>query len=168
MRALEIALFGRSAWTRRQLEEELRGPARYYIVAEEHSTPGEALGRLGDAVNESGESTAALGELAGRSGEPVIVGFGGVFCGDQASIMTVDVVSDHQRRGIGRLIVEDLLAAAQAAGCREVLLEVRTDNVPAIALYESLGFSTIGIRRRYYQPEDADAHTMHRSLSPHP
>jgi ribosomal-protein-alanine N-acetyltransferase len=43
-----------------------------------------------------------------------------------------------------------------------VLLEVRTDNTPAIALYESEGFTIVGIRRRYYRPSGADAYTMAR------
>jgi ribosomal-protein-alanine N-acetyltransferase len=43
-----------------------------------------------------------------------------------------------------------------------VVLDVRTDNAPAIALYESEGFVILGVRRRYYQPSGADAHTMAR------
>ena len=49
-----------------------------------------------------------------------------------------------------------------AAGGRRILLEVRTDNEPAIALYESEGFGRLGLRRRYYQPSGADAFTMAR------
>ena len=43
-----------------------------------------------------------------------------------------------------------------------VYLEVRTDNAPAIALYESAGFVTMGIRKRYYRVSGADAYTMRR------
>ena len=49
-----------------------------------------------------------------------------------------------------------------------VMLEVRTDNVAAIALYESEGFERIGVRRRYYQPSGADAFTMRRPPSAGP
>ena len=48
------------------------------------------------------------------------------------------------------------------AGDRRILLDVRTDNAPALALYESVGFARIGVRRRYYQPSGADAYTMER------
>ena len=41
-----------------------------------------------------------------------------------------------------------------------MLLEVRTDNVKALALYDSEGFVRLGTRRRYYQPSGADAYTM--------
>ena len=43
-----------------------------------------------------------------------------------------------------------------------VFLEVRTDNEPALALYQSLGFVTIGLRKRYYRASGADAYTMRR------
>jgi [ribosomal protein S18]-alanine N-acetyltransferase len=43
-----------------------------------------------------------------------------------------------------------------------VFLEVRTDNEPARALYESEGFTVVGLRPRYYRPSGADAHTMRR------
>ena len=38
-------------------------------------------------------------------------------------------------------------------------LEVRTDNVTAIALYRSVGFTEVGLRRRYYRISGADAYT---------
>jgi ribosomal-protein-alanine N-acetyltransferase len=43
-----------------------------------------------------------------------------------------------------------------------VYLEVRTDNPTAIALYTSLGFATVGLRKRYYRASGADAFTMRR------
>jgi ribosomal-protein-alanine N-acetyltransferase len=50
----------------------------------------------------------------------------------------------------------------QYASGGTVFLEVRTDNEPAIALYESLGFVNVGLRRRYYRSSGADAYTMRR------
>jgi ribosomal-protein-alanine N-acetyltransferase len=64
-----------------------------------------------------------------------------------------------QGGGIGRALLRDLLAHA---GPRRVVLEVRTDNAAAIALYESEGFVILGVRRRYYRPSGADAYTMAR------
>ena len=43
-----------------------------------------------------------------------------------------------------------------------VHLEVRTDNEPAIQLYRSVGFTEVGLRRRYYRVSGADAYTMRR------
>lgn len=85
---------------------------------------------------------------------------------DEAEVQTIGVHPDSQGRGLGRALLDDLLAAA---GDRRVLLEVRTDNLTAIGLYESVGFSRIGLRRKYYQPSGANAFTMHRpSLSSRP
>lgn len=78
---------------------------------------------------------------------------------DEAEVQTIGVHPDVQGKGLGRALLNELLTVA---GDRRVLLEVRTDNLPAIALYESVGFSRIGLRRNYYRPSGADAFTMHR------
>jgi ribosomal-protein-alanine N-acetyltransferase len=77
-------------------------------------------------------------------------------------IHTTGVDPLYQGRGIGRRMMSDLLEHA-AGGT--VFLEVRTDNEPAIALYESLGFVNVGMRRRYYRASGADAYTMRRDPS---
>ena len=74
-------------------------------------------------------------------------------------IHTVGVDPAYQGQGIGRKMMTDLLDYA-ADGA--VFLEVRTDNEAAIALYESLGFVNVGLRRRYYRASGADAYTMRR------
>lgn len=93
-----------------------------------------------------------------RNSDGTIDGYAGVANNDDVSdIQNVAVHPDAQGRGIGRALFADLLAHATGD---TVLLEVRTDNTPAIALYESTGFTRIGLRRGYYQPSGADAFTM--------
>jgi len=48
------------------------------------------------------------------------------------------------------------------ADAAPVVLDVRTDNVPARTLYEAHGFEVVGLRPRYYRPSRADAHLMVR------
>ena len=79
----------------------------------------------------------------------------------EANVHTIGVDPAWQRRGVGRTLLNALLAKADAARA-PVFLEVRTDNEPAIRLYEAHGFTRIGLRRRYYQPSGADAYTMAR------
>jgi ribosomal-protein-alanine N-acetyltransferase len=74
-------------------------------------------------------------------------------------VHTIGVDPDYQGRGIGRRLLDELLAFADGGG---VYLEVRTDNDAAIALYRSSGFEQIGLRRRYYRVSGADAYTMRR------
>lgn len=79
-------------------------------------------------------------------------------------IHTIGVDPAHQRHGIGRGLMTELLGHAGADAT--VYLEVRTDNEPAIALYRSLGFVTVGLRKRYYRASGADAYTMRRGEGP--
>jgi ribosomal-protein-alanine N-acetyltransferase len=77
-------------------------------------------------------------------------------------VHTIGVDLAFQGRGIGRRLLDELLNFADGG---VVHLEVRTDNEAAIALYSSVGFAKIGLRRRYYRISGADAYTMRREGS---
>lgn len=94
----------------------------------------------------------------------VVAYAGSWFDGQVAQVMTLGVAPSAQRQGWGARLLEALIDHARDLGAEGVLLEVRVDNAPAIALYERFGFRTIGTRPRYYQPEDIDARTMHLPL----
>ncbi|GIJ80139.1 ribosomal-protein-alanine N-acetyltransferase [Micromonospora phaseoli] len=81
---------------------------------------------------------------------------------DEAWVQNIAVRRDAQRRGVGRLLLEALLAEATRLGVRAVLLEVAADNAPAQRLYAMHGFEPIGVRRGYYQPSNTDALVMQR------
>jgi ribosomal-protein-alanine N-acetyltransferase len=90
-----------------------------------------------------------------------LVGYAGMSIAEDASVHNIGVDPAWQRKGIGRALLVALLDMADERGL-PVFLEVRTDNIPAITLYESHGFTRIGLRRKYYQPSGADAYTMVR------
>jgi len=69
----------------------------------------------------------------------------------EAHVLNLCVREADRCRGVGRMLLEHLLARAAAAGMSEAYLEVRPSNVAAIRLYQSLGFEPIGVRRGYYQ-----------------
>ncbi len=79
----------------------------------------------------------------------------GLACGwlvvDELHITVVAVDPAHRRGGLGRQLLEALLAEAVGRGARHATLEVAADNGPAQALYRALGFETAGVRRRYYR-----------------
>jgi ribosomal-protein-alanine N-acetyltransferase len=77
-------------------------------------------------------------------------------------IHTIGVDPLFQGKGIGRAMLEALLDIADGAA---IFLEVRTDNVAAITLYERVGFTRMGVRKRYYRISGADAYTMKRDAS---
>ncbi|KOY58007.1 MULTISPECIES: ribosomal protein S18-alanine N-acetyltransferase [Streptomyces] len=132
---LEHELFPEDAWSAGMFWSELahaRGPhaTRRYVVAEE---PGS--GRL--------------------------VGYAGLAAaGDLADVQTIAAARDQWGTGLGARLLTDLLRAATAFECAEVLLEVRVDNTRAQKLYERFGFEPIGFRRGYYQPGNVDALVM--------
>lgn len=74
-------------------------------------------------------------------------------------IHTIGVDPDFQGQGIGRGLLDRLLAIASGG---VVFLEVRTDNAAALGLYQSTGFVNVGLRKRYYRVSGADAYTMRR------
>jgi len=96
-----------------------------------------------------------------------VVGYAGLVVAppDEAWVNNMAVRRDHQRHGIGRALLEELLAIARRSGARHTLLEVAADNLPAQALYDSYGFEVIGLRKNYYQASGTDALVMRRSES---
>jgi ribosomal-protein-alanine N-acetyltransferase len=92
-----------------------------------------------------------------------IVGYAGLSLHDrEAWVQNIAVRRDRQRHGLGRRLLEALLAEAAARGVSTVLLEVAVDNGPAQRLYAEYGFETVGVRRGYYQPTNTDALVMRR------
>jgi ribosomal-protein-alanine N-acetyltransferase len=99
--------------------------------------------------------------VAAEDAEGALLGWAGVMVvGATAEILTVGVVPAARRRGLGRDLLHALLAEASTRGATEVFLEVRVDNAAAIALYESEGFSRMGVRRGYYDAGRVDALTL--------
>lgn len=82
------------------------------------------------------------GEIAGY------IGFLGVL--DELEVTNVATLPEFRRRGVGRALVSALLDHARTKNFCRVTLEVRVSNAPAIALYESLGFTPCGTRKGFY------------------
>jgi ribosomal-protein-alanine N-acetyltransferase len=97
-----------------------------------------------------------------------IVGYGGLAlvgsedAPDEAWVQNLAIRRNAQRRGLGRLLLDDLLAEAARNRARKVLLEVAVDNEPAQKLYATAGFEPLAVRRGYYQPSNTDALVMVR------
>ena len=110
------------------------------------------------------ELEAKRNRYVGARVDDKLIGYGGVArLGRKRpfeyEIHTIGVDPAYQGQGIGRGLLDELLEYASGG---TVFLEVRTDNEHAIALYESVGFVRVGLRRRYYRASGADAYTMRR------
>ena len=79
--------------------------------------------------------------------------------GDECEILNLAVLPEFRRQGVGRALVQWLLARFSGP----VFLEVRESNAAAILLYKSLGFQLVGSRDRYYEspPETAIVMKFH-------
>jgi ribosomal-protein-alanine N-acetyltransferase len=153
---LEHELFGNEQWSEEAFWSELAycrptvldGPARAYWAA----------------VPADPESDAGATAGGDRAAAPVL-GYAGVATtADEAYVQTIGVATRAQRRGIGRLLLRQLLQDARNQDARTCWLEVRADNLGAQAMYETFGFRTRGRRRGYYQPSGTDALVMSVTL----
>ncbi|MER7796437.1 ribosomal protein S18-alanine N-acetyltransferase [Microbacterium sp. NPDC096154] len=132
--ALERASFPTDAWSDAMMREELAAPHNHYVVD----------------------------ELAGR-----VIGYAGLRAlpgSRDADVQTIAIAEASRGHGRGRALLHALLDEATTRRVREVFLEVRADNPVAQKLYASEGFTELGRRPRYYQPDDVDAVVMRLDL----
>ncbi len=98
--------------------------------------------------------------VVARRGERV-VGYAGVLMiADDGHIATVAVDPAEQRRGIGRVLLRELVRRSVELGARQLTLEVRVSNDAAQALYREFGFAPAGARKAYYADNGEDAIVM--------
>ena len=83
---------------------------------------------------------------------------------DEMQVMSVAVDPGHRRQGLARRLLAFAMSRAARAGARRALLELRAGNREALALYESLGFGSLGVRRAYYSEPSEDALVLVREL----
>ena len=86
------------------------------------------------------------GEVVGYVGSQTVL--------QEADMMNIAVADSHRRRGIAKMLVEELIRQLDAY---QLTLEVRASNAPAIALYEKMGFGQVGLRKNYYRKPKEDA-----------
>ena len=132
--SLDKQLFPYSPWSASQYKEEFSSPTRHFVVA--------------------------VDELES------IIGYAGVFAPGavEADILTVGVVPEHRGKGIAKELMALITDWATAQGSTAMMLEVKTDNLEAIGLYESLGYLKLNVRKDYFGA-GLDAQIMRLELS---
>ena len=135
---IEKTLFP-TPWTRGMFEEEL--------TAEPH-----------------GEGPGSYAVVATRGDR--VVGYAVAwFVEDGVHLMNVAVHKEFQRKGVGRVLLEDLIDRALAARKLVIILEVRASNRAAHEFYTKFMFASFGIRRGYYADTHEDAILMALDLT---
>jgi ribosomal-protein-alanine N-acetyltransferase len=86
--------------------------------------------------------------------------------GDEAEIVSLGVLPDHRRCGIGSTILDAVCREARLRGAERVVLEMASDNEAARGLYVRRGFTVVGCRRNYYRRAErvVDALTLRVQL----
>lgn len=132
--SLDKELFPYSPWSASQYKEEFASPTRHFVVA----------------VDEAQS----------------IIGYAAVFApgGAEADVLTVGVVPSQRGKGIARQLMALITDWAREQGSTAMMLEVKVDNLEAIGLYESLGYSKLNVRKDYFGA-GLDALVMRLELS---
>jgi len=134
--SMEKVLFADSPWSMGQFKEEFKGVPRTHFF------------------------TVAL------DSNNQIIGYAAVMVpapGIEADVLTVGVLPEHRKSGIGTAFMEQLENWATDKEANAMMLEVGVDNAGAIALYESLGYVRISVRKNYYGA-GLDALVMRKDL----
>ncbi len=104
------------------------------------------------------EDSRSLVLVLRAAGSRAIVAYG-VFqvVADELLIHDLAVAPEQRGRRLGRRLLSLALEVAARRGARTAHLEVRESNRPALGLYRSVGFRTVGVRRGYYESPSEDA-----------
>ena len=135
--SMEKILFADSPWSMGQFKEEFKGVPRTHFFTV--------------AVDSNNQ----------------IIGYAAVMVaapGIEADVLTVGVLPEHRKSGIGTAFMEQLENWASDKESNAMMLEVGVENSGAIALYKSLGYVQISLRKNYYGT-GLDALVMRKDLS---
>lgn len=94
----------------------------------------------------------ADGAIAGYCGMWTVLGEG--------NITNMAVSPDYRRSGIALMLMKSIEKYGEKKDVTSYFLEVRQSNLPAIALYEKMGYKNIGVRKRFYEKPVEDAVIM--------
>jgi len=83
---------------------------------------------------------------------------------DEVELLLIAILPEARGRGLAPQLLDSLLSAAAVRGARRALLEVADKNIPAIATYTKVGFTTCGRRKQYY-PGPTDAVLFEKALN---
>lgn len=79
---------------------------------------------------------------------------------DEGNLLDIAVDKNHRRKGVARLLFDNMLMVAKEKELSFITLEVRSSSAPAISLYEAMGFEKVGTRKNYYSKPIEDALLM--------
>ena len=79
---------------------------------------------------------------------------------DEGQITNIALLKKYRGQGYGELLLRVLMEEAWKRDCKDIFLEVRFSNMPALALYRKLGYEVVSVRKKYYSEPVEDAYVM--------
>lgn len=124
-------------WSRQGFLDSLNGGNGIFLVAEKE---------------EPCQASASEKEIMGYLGMTVSL--------DEGEITNVAVAERFRGQGVGEALMRAVIREARECALARILLEVRVSNAPAIGLYKKVGFTSQGIRKKFYHFPVEDAEIM--------
>ncbi len=134
--------------------EEIDVPSIMEIELSSFAAPWSEISFLSEIYKKNGVSKVALFENK-------LIGYA---CANhvlhEAHILNIAVRRDFRRRGVGTVLMNEILKELKKKGCVFVYLEVRVSDTAAQAFYKRFGFASGSTRKKYYAHPDEDALLM--------
>lgn len=90
-----------------------------------------------------------------------VVGHGGFTTVlDEGDVTNIAVRPEFRQKGLASKILEAMITFAREKNLSFLTLEVRSQNIPAISLYEKYGFTVRGERKNFYRDPQDNAKIM--------
>lgn len=141
---------GLNPWGTANYRRDLKNPLIILLVALSETKSGEGFDL--HAAHMSVERAPKLGALVGFLAGWVVA--------NEFQINNLAVDQAHRRQGIGAALLKAGSRAARERGATRAVLEVRAENLPALALYHRHGFVCVGKRKAYYHDPPDDGWIM--------
>jgi ribosomal-protein-alanine N-acetyltransferase len=107
---------------------------------------------IGYSLSDWAEMVAKKNSYLVKCDETIV----GYLVGDKTgTIITFAVLEDYRRLGLGKLLLKHFINQMRILKHKNLVLRVKIDNLPAIALYKSVGFIIDETLINYYHPGDA-------------
>lgn len=145
------------SYSRTELKTYLRRKGSFALVAVSASPSGE------DVVSARSRTRKSSAET-GESREPISGFIVAEHARGTGHVITIDVVADARRSGVGSLLLEAAEQRLKGMGCNLVELEAAVDNSSAISFYKRHAYSVVGTFPRYYS-NGVDALVLQKQLT---
>lgn len=140
---------------------ELDLDAVYQIEVDSFFTPWSKRSILREIIENKLSGFFVLVEMQEDGQEGDVLGY---YCTwhilEESNLNRIAVKPARRGEGLSIKLMDHFMRACKANGSQKIFLEVRVDNVSAIALYHRYGFEIIATRKNYYADLHQDAYVM--------